>query len=966
FYSKGKSEIARLRARMDLELLTEFEENISLSEKEQNFITYTTYSGESCRKQVDALGLTLKHHFDWIEEMHIKDKKILSRLRAPDEPLETDRYVLYPGLIDSCIRSVVPLAKKDDTLAIPFSIDSFTVDLRGEIPRWVYAEVQNVQPDTSPQINFLLFDPQGQLVGSIENFVTRAATKLAIERALLRQEVNKDFYYTTAWEKLNLSQPAENDTDIICYDARFLDTKDVSIEPAIKLLNFIKELINTNNPISRLFIFTRQAYSRHGEAINLNQGLLNGLIKTAIMENPQLNICQVDVNEDTEISTLRGKLKYIDKEQIICYRNNQWDTQRILPHQFMGYQENVSFNPNASYLITGGLGGIGLEIAQYLGGLGIRRIILAGRSNPDENAVRIIEMLKMRDIEVVVKKCDVSIRREVRDLIKTSSIKYPLKGIFHAAGIIHDAPLVKQDFNTFRDVFAAKATSAWYLHEASKDLDLDYFVMFSSLASLNGSPGQSNYATANSFLDTLAVYRRQNGLTALSINWGPWRDVGMAKDLVSLHERQGLNPLSSQEALSSMSYALTIPEPQLGIVNVDWNLLSKNFAVQPSWLEDLVDKQADSYFLPALQSATVQQRETLLKQAIEQEITKVLGPVQDFDQNKGFFEMGMDSLLSQELINKLQVLLQCSIPNVAVINYNTVSQLTHYLLTEVLQFKENTNSSSLVYTPLQLFNPQGEKEPLFCLHGIDGRGDIFLDMARKLKINRPIYAFQGMESTLNMGLKLNSIAERATFYIKYIQQVQAHGPYYLLGWSMGAALGFEISRQLREKGEKIARLIVIDGIVAKKACIQTDNLLTALGIYLTTQGVEYNSIILPDNYSISEKTLPRFIKDKLVPILHKDAGKDAGEIQQSLQIINHNFAQLYAYAMPKLDVEVQVFYPETKLTSLPSKLVDGRAEFWHQLSVGKVEQYVVDGDHFSMLKEEHNAKLLAYLQSLLM
>jgi thioesterase domain-containing protein len=286
--------------------------------------------------------------------------------------------------------------------------------------------------------------------------------------------------------------------------------------------------------------------------------------------------------------------------------------------------------------------------------------------------------------------------------------------------------------------------------------------------------------------------------------------------------------------------------------------------------------------------------------------------------------------------------------------------LSHYLLSDILQFKTQ-NDSSAIYSPLQLFNSHGEKEPVFCLHGIDGRGDIFLDIARKLKVNRPIYAFQGTESILNTGLALNSIAERAAFYIQNIQQVQAHGPYYLLGWSMGAALGFEIARQLHEQGEKIAQLITLDGIITKKASTQKNNLLPAIGIYLIIQGVEYSSIILPDDYSISDKTLPRFIKDKLVPILHKDAN----EIQQSLQLINHNFTQLYAYTMPKLDIPVQVFYPEIKLAVMPKKLIDGRVKFWQQLSTKKVTQCAVDGDHFSMLKESYNAKLIAYLQAIL-
>ncbi|MFI4954337.1 MAG: SDR family NAD(P)-dependent oxidoreductase [Gammaproteobacteria bacterium] len=263
---------------------------------------------------------------------------------------------------------------------------------------------------------------------------------------------------------------------------------------------------------------------------------------------------------------------------------------------------HIRFKEDAYYLITGGSGGIGLEVAHYLSEHDAKHIILASRHAPN---LHTIAALKQQGVDIIVAQCDISQEKQVKALIK----KYPIKGIFHTAGIIEDAPLDKQTQASFEHVFAGKAKGAWYLHEASKKLDLDYFVLFSSIASMNGFLAQSNYAAANSFLDGLAQYRQQQGLQAISINWGPWKEVGMAKDLVSIHARQGLKPLSNQEALEALTYALKQPCSQLGVVSANWELYSESLAQTPPWLEALIEKKPGSSFIQSLQNAPLEQRE---------------------------------------------------------------------------------------------------------------------------------------------------------------------------------------------------------------------------------------------------------------------------------------------------------------------------------------------------------------------
>ena len=341
----------------------------------------------------------------------------------------------------------------------------------------------------------------------------------------------------------------------------------------------------------------------------------------------------------------------------------------------------IKFQANASYLVTGGLGGIGLEVAKYLSENGAGRIILAARRTLDEKTKEIISKMSA---QVLTHQADISDTAQVEELITfCDNQKFPLKGIFHAAGIINDAPLDKQTAETFENVFAAKAKGAWILHELTnqKNLTLDYFVLFSSIASLNGSPAQSNYATANSFLDGLALYRQQHHQAGLSINWGPWAQVGMAKDLVKAHQNQGFIPISSQDGISALDYVLRQEPSQLGIMHINAKHLSERMSTIPSWLEMLLEQKQESALLKQLQEAPIESREQILNAAVSHEVRKLLGlsTAQKLDETKGFFEMGMDSLMALELKNRLQSLLHRSLSNTMVFDYPCIKDVCNYL-----------------------------------------------------------------------------------------------------------------------------------------------------------------------------------------------------------------------------------------------------------------------------------------------
>ena len=627
----------------------------------------------------------------------------------------------------------------------------------------------------------------------------------------------------------------------------------------------------------------------------------------------------------------------------------------------------LKFSSQGCYLITGGLGGIGLSLMSYLGEHGAKHIILASRSQPNDVATKLIEQVRAHGIEVIIERCDVSHKEQVHQLIKKSHRKdYPLKGIFHTAGSIDDAPMDKQTAERLEKVFAAKAQGACYLHEItqSEKITLDYFVLFSSIASLIGSAAQSNYACANSFLDGLAQYRQQHGLVAQSINWGPWGQVGMATNLATTHQRQGLMPFKTDKGLQALDYALHQSIPQLGIMHIDWKKMREQSAQVPSWLDSLLEQREESVLIKQLQVISQEQREILLKTAITQEVRKVLGlsSKQNLNQQQNFVEMGMDSLMVLDLRVRLQKLLSTTIDNVTILNVPTVNELTCFLLNKLSFSKAKINAGIVeekAYNPLKMFSSTGKNSPLFCVHGIDGSQLIFTSLSKRLNIDRPIYAFQGLETLITHVPQIDTIEQRAAFYIAFLKEVQPKGPYHLLGWSLGGSIAFEMARQLIAANEKVEFLGMLDGVYSAETNPEADiSFLHATRFYMEARGAALDDVILERFAKFSETTICNMVHD----ILEFPADMPTDDIKKEIEIIRLNGKALLHYKPQQIDQEIAFFVPEQQLNK--NDFV-GFGEKWQSLTSKEIKWCSVNGNHFTMLDEKNNAKLAKNLNSLL-
>ncbi len=251
---------------------------------------------------------------------------------------------------------------------------------------------------------------------------------------------------------------------------------------------------------------------------------------------------------------------------------------------------------NGSYLITGGLGALGLQTARWLACQGARHLLLAGRSAPGMAAEQVIAELAAIGVQVSLLQADVADLAQLQPALQSALESLPpLHGVVHAAGLLDDGVVMQLDRQRLARVLAPKLRGAWNLHVLTQACPLDFFILFSSVAPLLGSPGQANYAAGNAFLDALAHYRRQRGMPALSINWGPWAEIGMAARAANVGQLagQGIMPMASEMAFKNLEHLLSGDVPQAGVMDVDWSRLGPHYpAGAPGLLADLIGQPA--------------------------------------------------------------------------------------------------------------------------------------------------------------------------------------------------------------------------------------------------------------------------------------------------------------------------------------------------------------------------------------
>ena len=416
-------------------------------------------------------------------------------------------------------------------------------------------------------------------------------------------------------------------------------------------------------------------------AVALLQSPVWGFGRTASLEHPELwgGLIDLDPADLTRsVTLLLDEVRGASADDQVAFRAGARLVPRLAPVTAVAAQAAPSLKGEGAYLVTGGLGALGLHAADWLVARGARDLVLASRRAVDAVAAARIAVLESRGTRVRVVSADVATAEGVDAVIAAATAGgRRLRGLVHAAGVDATTPLASLRGDDFERMAAAKAAGSWLLHERTKGMGLDLFVCFSSMAATLGAHGRAHYAAANAFLDALAAERRRLGLAATTVNWGPWRGGGMATaEHLGAFERIGNRGLDPAAALEALSDAVASGRPQTLVADIEWDVfrpayesrrprpvLAKVAASSPL-NAGTATSGAGAPWAQRLAAVEPARQEAVLAELVQREVADTMG----FDTpasvplDRNFYELGVDSLMMADLVGRLkkQVGFSCS------------------------------------------------------------------------------------------------------------------------------------------------------------------------------------------------------------------------------------------------------------------------------------------------------------------
>ncbi|MFJ7837990.1 SDR family NAD(P)-dependent oxidoreductase [Lysinibacillus sphaericus] len=490
---------------------------------------------------------------------------------------------------------------------------------------------------------------------------------------------------------------------------------------AIKALHYLVQVMNEEGYTqgSKIKIVTKDVQKlRHEKKLNLSGSMVWGLAKVMSIEYPEIFGGIIDTDEITFYENSDFIHEVLgDSVQEVCFRENERYVGRLIAHADYlkkGLEKNkkIVLKEEASYLITGGTGALGLAYAEQLVNAGAKNLILISRREPSEHVKVAIQKLIDKAVQVKIVHADVcndeSLIKALDDIQFTMP---PIRGVVHAAGVLNDKMLIDLNWEDFEKVMNPKVVGTLNVFNAIDKETLDFFMMLSSITSVIGNMGQGNYAAANHFMNSFATYMNMNKLPGYTFCWGPWNESGMAADndaISSTMARMGMKTFSKGQGQSIINDFMDQPYENLLIADIEWNTLVKSLETAAGKTEflsklvsekdlhvDIVQDEKDN-FLETIMSLSGEGQNELLIEKLQSICGKIMG----FDHNqvlsidKAFQEQGADSLMIFSMRTAINKLLGIDVNVSVFFNYPTIVKLSDYLLSEVL-ILENENMGEL-------------------------------------------------------------------------------------------------------------------------------------------------------------------------------------------------------------------------------------------------------------------------------
>jgi myxalamid-type polyketide synthase MxaE and MxaD len=684
---------------------------------------------------LSAAGLDYGPRFRLIRQLWRGGKEALAQIRHAGDVADR-RYLMHPALLDAAFQAAAAMVPADGSVSyLPSGVGAWQVFGTPGETVWAHVTLRGEPGDASLEVEIELLDDGGAQVGKVAGLrlsrmgarrekslagslleirweprpldresarrapgrwlILGGKSGLADELAAQLAEHGHEAVVARPGEGLRPENPEdmrrlaasagplEGAVHLWSLDARPAGTSG-ALEEAMVLgcgsaLHLAQAMIGTS-PEAGLWLVTRGAQAIRREPLAVEQSALWGLGLVIGQEHPDLRGCCVDLDPahpNDAAAILVDEILHPSGEDRIAWRDGiRYAARLVRSPEAISQEAHTAFPPERSILITGGFGALGLATARMLASQGARHLVLAGRAGSDGKQQSLAE-LEACGAHVLAVKADVSSPADVARLFQEIALTMPpLGGVIHAAGVLDDGVVTQQSLSRLRKAMDPKVLGAWNLHHHTRDLPLDFFIEFSSVASLVGSPGQANYAAGNAFLDALAHHRRALGLPALSINWGAWGG-GMAETAAARRrqEANGVEEIEISRGLDLLARMLGGgPAPQIGVFPVNWSKFGAQFYRGiPPLLEHLLS------VAPA--PARPAESEPSLKTFLRGELAAVLGmpDAARVPTRQGFFEIGMDSLMTVELVHRLESSLGIKLPANLAIDYPNVEALASYL-----------------------------------------------------------------------------------------------------------------------------------------------------------------------------------------------------------------------------------------------------------------------------------------------
>jgi phthiocerol/phenolphthiocerol synthesis type-I polyketide synthase D len=407
--------------------------------------------------------------------------------------------------------------------------------------------------------------------------------------------------------------------------------------------------------------------ARNGLALNEDEpgdpviGSLKGLVRVLAFEHPELRTTLVDLDTaDDTLAPLIAELGLTRNDDVIAWRGQRRYVERLSRAVLGAGEQGHVVRRDGAYIVTGGLGGLGLVVARWLVDSGAARVVLNGRSEPSDEQRGVLAELE-ESAQIAIVQGDISESEVAARLVKAAEeTGLALRGVVHGAAVIDDQIVAALSKESLDRVWAPKAAGALRLHAATAGRELDWWVGFSSTSSLLGSPGQGAYAAASAWLDALVAWRRASGLPAIAINWGQWSDIGVARSLTF----SALDPIAPAEGIEALESVLAGDLSRVGVARLRLDRASAAFPeIQQlgyfaTLAEELdLDSDDDDWAGPdALREMDAAEANRVVTTRLGTRVLAVMGYPKGapIDASQALTELGMDSLMAVRIRNTVR------------------------------------------------------------------------------------------------------------------------------------------------------------------------------------------------------------------------------------------------------------------------------------------------------------------------